>query len=78
MDKKTAERLRREYPNHVPIDVAASFLGVSSRQLSWLVAEGREPFASIGANIGVLQRYIRIYTEPLISLLCSRDYDEEE
>lgn len=78
MDKKTAERLRREYPNHVPIDVAASFLGVSSRQLSWLVAEGREPFASIGANIGVRQRYIRIYTEPLISLLCSRDYDEEE
>lgn len=78
MDRKTAERLRREYPNHVPIDVAASFLGVSSRQLSWLVAEGREPFASIGANIGVRQRYIRIYTEPLISLLCSRDYDEEE
>lgn len=78
MDKKTAERLRREYPNHVPIDVAASFLGVSPRQLSWLVAEGREPFASIGANIGVRQRYIRIYTEPLISLLRSRDYDEEE
>ena len=78
MDRKTAERLRREYPNHVPIDVAASFLGVSARQRSWLVAEGREPFASIGANIGVRQRYIRIYTEPLISLLCSRDYDEEE
>ena len=78
MDRKTAERLRREYPNHVPVDVAASFLGVSPRQLSWLVAEGREPFASIGANIGARQRYIRIYTEPLISLLCSRDYDEDE
>ena len=78
MDRKTAERLRRDYPNHVPVDVAASFLGVSPRQLSWLVAEGREPFASIGANIGARQRYIRIYTEPLISLLCSRDYDEEE
>lgn len=78
MDKQTAERLRREYPNHVPIDVAASFLGVSPRQLSWLVAEGREPFASIRANIGARQRYIHIYTEPLISLLCSRGYDEEE
>ena len=78
MDRKTAERLRREHPNHVPIDVAAEFLGVLPRQLSWLVAEGREPFASIGANIGTRQRYIRIYTEPLISLLCSRDYGEEE
>ena len=78
MEKKTAERLRRESPNLVPIDVAASFLGVSPRQLSWLVAEGREPDASIGADIGARQRYVRIYTEPLISLLCSRDYDEEE
>ena len=78
MDKKTAERLRQEYPNHVPVDVAAPFLGVSPRLLTQLVAEGREPFASIGANIGARQRYIRIYTEPLISLLCSRDYGEEE
>ena len=78
MDKKTAEKLWREYPNHVPLKVAAPFFGVSPRQLSWLVAEGREPFASVGGNIGARQRYIRIYTEPLISLLCSRDYGEEE
>ena len=40
VDRKTAERLRREYPNHVPIDVAAPFLGVSPRRLTRLVAEG--------------------------------------
>ncbi len=73
MDRKTAEKLRREYPNHVPKEIAAKLLGVSPRQLSRLVAEGREPFASIGADIGTRQRYVRIYTEPLISLLCVRD-----
>ena len=46
MDKKTTNKLRQEYPNHVPLKVAASFFGVSPRQLSWLIAEGREPFAS--------------------------------
>lgn len=74
-DKKTAERLRKEYPNHVPLSVAASYLGVSARQLSWLVAEGRQPFASIGGNIGTKQRYVRIYTEPLIALLGSEAYN---
>jgi len=33
------------------------------------VADGREPFASIGANIGNRQRYVRIYTERLIAYL---------
>ena len=69
MDRKTANNLRQEYPNHVPLKVAAQFFGVSPRQLSWLIAEGREPFASVGANIGTMQRYIRIYTEPLLRYL---------
>lgn len=69
MDKKTADQLRRQYPNHLPLSVAGQFLDVSPRQLSRLVAEGREPFASIGANIGTRQRYIRIYTERLITFL---------
>ncbi len=68
-DSKLADTLRQRYPNHVPLDVAGKLLGVSKRQLSWLIAEGREPFASIGANIGTTQRYVRVYTEPLISLL---------
>lgn len=72
-DKKTAARLRKEYPDYVPVRVAAAYLGVSHRQPSWLVAEGREPYASIGGNIGTKQRYIRIYTEPLIALLCEQD-----
>lgn len=74
MDKKTANQLRQEYPNHVPLEVAGKLLGVSKRQLSWLIAEGREPFALIGANIGTKQRYIRIYTEPLIALLSAESY----
>lgn len=69
MDKKTAEELRKKYPNHVPLAVAGKLLGVSPRQLSWLVAEGREPFSLIGANIGTNQRYARIYTERLIAFL---------
>lgn len=69
MDKKTADQLRKEYPNYIKLDVASKYLGVSPRQLSKLIAEGREPFASIGANIGTTQRYTRIYTEPMIALL---------
>lgn len=69
MDKKTVDQLRRQYPNHLPLNVAGQLLNVSPRQLSRLVAEGREPFASIGANIGIKQRYVRIYTERLIAFL---------
>lgn len=69
MDKQTADKLRQNYPNHVPLDVAAELLGVSRRQLSFLVAEGREPFCLLGANIGTTQRYARIYTERLIAYL---------
>ena len=49
--------------------MAGRYLNVSPRQLSRLVAEGREPFASIGANIGTKQHYVRIYTERLIAFL---------
>ena len=78
LNKRTAEQLRRDYPDHVPLDVAAKYLGVSRRQLSWLIAEGREPYASIGDNIGKKQldggvsilakgRTLFPETEPLIS-----------
>lgn len=75
MDKRTAAKLRQEHPNHVPVREAAPLLGVSERQLSRLVAEGREPFGSIGANIGTRQRYIRIYTERLIAYLSGEMLD---
>lgn len=73
LNKRTAEQLRRDYPDYVPLDVAAKYLGVSRRQLSWLIAEGWAPYASIGGNIGKKQRYVRAYTEPLIDLLCGGD-----
>ena len=57
MNQREADMLREKYPNHIP------------RQLSKLIAEGREPFAAIGANIGTSQKYIRIYTERLIAYL---------
>ena len=66
---REANMLREKYPNHVPREVASQYLGVSPRQLSKLIAEGREPFASIGANIGTNQKYIRIYTERLIAYM---------
>ena len=69
MNQWEADLLRERYPNHVPREVASKYLGVSPRQLSRLIAEGREPFASIGANIGTSQKYIRIYTERLIAYL---------
>ena len=69
MDQKTANNLRQKYPNHIPLAVAGKLLGVSPRQLSWLIAVGREPLASIGANIGTKQKYVRVYTERLIAYL---------
>lgn len=69
MRKKTVDELRQKYPNHMPLVMAAELLGVSPRQLSKLVAEGREPFCLLGANIGIRQRYIRIYTDRLIAYL---------
>ena len=69
MNPQTANRLRELYPIHIPLDVAAQFLAVSPRRLSRLIAEGRQPYASIGANIGNTQNYVRVYTERLIAYL---------
>ncbi|MBQ7328382.1 MAG: hypothetical protein IJX01_00545 [Oscillospiraceae bacterium] len=69
MDQREADMLREKYPNHIPLEVASKYLGVSPRQLSKLIADGREPYASIGANIGTRQNYARIYTERMISYL---------
>ena len=67
MDPMEAEMLRRMYPNHIPLKVAAKYLGVSPRQLSKLIAEEREPIKHLGGNIGTRQKYIRVYTERLIA-----------
>ena len=50
MDPKEAEKLRKLYPNHMPLHVASKYLGVSPRQLSKLIADERPPFCAIGAN----------------------------
>ncbi len=69
MNQRTADMLREKYPNHIPLKEAAKYLGVSPRQLSKLIADNRQPFASIGANIGMNQKYARIYTERMIAYL---------
>lgn len=78
MDRKAADKLRAAYPNYVPLQIASELLGVSPRQLSRLVAEGREPYSLIGGNIGTRQRYVepsaasirRLYrTKPSYSLV---------
>ena len=69
MDQREANMLREKYPNHIPLEVASKYLGVSPRQLSKLIADGREPFATIGANIGTNQNYARVFTEPMIQLV---------
>lgn len=67
MNQRTADMLREKYPNHIPLKEAAKYLGVSPRQLSKLIADNREPFSLIGANIGTNQKYARIYTERMIA-----------
>ena len=69
MDQATQNELLRKYPYHLPVKVAAQYLGVSPRRLTQLIAEGRKPFSLIGADIGATQTYVRIYTEPLIRVL---------
>ena len=69
MDQREADMLRAEHPHYVPLGVASKYLGVSPRVLSRLIADGREPYASIGGNIGTNQKYVRIYTERLISFM---------
>ena len=69
MDQITQNKLLRKYPYHLPVKVAAQYLGVSPRRLTQLIAEGRKPFSLIGADIGATQTYVRVYTEPLIRFL---------
>ena len=69
IDEITARELRAKYPNHMPLAVAAQYLGLSPRRLSKLIAEGRNPFSGFGANIGIGQTYARVYTERLIAYL---------
>jgi hypothetical protein len=69
MNKSTLTQLRKDYPNHVPLKVAGELLGVSERRLSRLIAEGRKPFSDFGADIGIRQKYARVYTERLIAYL---------
>ncbi len=69
MNQRTADMLREKYPNHIPLKEALKYLGMSPRQLSRLIADGREPFSYIGANIGTNQSYARIYTERMIAYL---------
>ena len=69
MDQTTQNELLRKYPYHLPVKVAAQYLGVSPRRLTQLIAEGRKPFSLLGADIGATQTYVRIYTEPLIRFL---------
>lgn len=69
MDQTTQEELLRKYPYHLPVKVAAQYLGVSPRRLTKLIAEGRKPFSLIGADVGATQTYVRVYTEPLIRFL---------
>ena len=76
MKLQTLQQLREYYPTFVPTGVAAELLGMSQRQLSHLVASGRKPFADIGANIGLEQKYVRVYTERLIRYLSGNDMSQ--
>ena len=69
MDQTTQNELLRKYPYHLPVKVAAQYLGVSPHRLTQLIAEGRKPFSLIGADIGATQTYVRVYTELLIRFL---------
>jgi hypothetical protein len=77
MNKSTLTQLRKDYPNHVPLRVAGELLGVSERRLSRLIAEGRKPLSDFGADIGIGQKYARVYTERLIAYLSGKDGDDE-
>lgn len=38
MNQSEADMLREKYPNHIPLQQASEYLGVSPRQLSKLIA----------------------------------------
>lgn len=73
MDKKTAQELLEQYPTWIPHKIAGPILGVSPRRLSWLIASGRKPYCDLGANIGINQNYVRVYTDRLIKYVCGED-----
>jgi len=73
MDKLTANTLITQYPNWMPLKEASKILGVSPRQLTALIAAGREPYCRLGANIGIRQNYTRIYTDRLLKYVCGED-----
>ncbi len=73
---QTLRDLCAQYPVHMPLRFAAPLLGLSPRQLSRLIAEGREPFRALGANIGLRQNYVRVYTGRLVRYLSGADLDE--
>lgn len=73
MTMEYLEQLREDYPIFIPLPLAAELLGVSPRQLSCLVVAGRKPYSDIGANIGIKQNYVRIYTERLLRYLAGND-----
>lgn len=76
MNLMELKRITEQYPNWIPLKEAAPLLGVSPRQLTRLIADGREPFASLGADIGVNQHYCRIYTNRLVKYLSGEDVQE--
>lgn len=75
MTKQDYQQINEQYPTTIPIKVAAKLLDVSSRQLSQLIAQGREPFARIGVNIGIKQNYVKIYTDRLLKYLSGNDLE---
>lgn len=78
MELKTLQQLEEQYPIHIPVGVAAELLGLSQRQLSHLVASGREPFANFGVNIGLEQKYVKIYTQRLLRYLNGDDMNTKQ
>jgi len=73
MQTQSLQALTERYPYWMPLKAAAPLLGVSPRQLARLIADGREPFCSIGADVGVGQRYCRVYTQRLVRYLSGED-----
>ena len=78
MSTNPPQSLLKQYPNWMPVTAAATLLGLSPRQLSRLIIQGREPFCSIGADIGVGQHYCRVYTQRLVRYLYGEDVQHSE
>lgn len=74
MDRKTANNLRRNTQPRAA-EGRRAILRCFAPSAFVVVAEGREPLRFHGANIGTRQKYIRIYTEPLIRYLSCEGTD---